>query len=151
MECPLLLHKRCGLSPEIKSSNQDAIAIKECRRLSLPFHLSLSMDIMALHKGRYAMPIVKPCVWIGAFSISRLSTSRGVPITTGYCWRTQDWLQNGPEKHDLESPQSVNSSHWGVRQQYPTVFDTTTRLLSFCRFDPLFLYQNASRYHNPIS
>ncbi len=26
----------------------------------LPFHLSPSMDIMGAHKGRYAMPIVKP-------------------------------------------------------------------------------------------
>ena len=45
-----------------------------------------------------------------------------VQNTTGYCWRTQDRLQNGPEKHDLDSPKSVNSSRLGIRQQYPTVF-----------------------------
>ncbi len=38
-----------------------------------------------------------------------------------------------------------------IRQQYPTVFDTTTTLLSFCRFSPFFLYQNASRYQHSIS
>ncbi len=59
--------------------------------------------------GRYAMPIVKPCEWLGAFSISRYPDLAAVPQTTGYCWRTQDRLQNRPGKHDLDSPQSVNS------------------------------------------
>ena len=42
MGCPLLLRKRCGLSPETKSSNQDSIANNERKLLpplsSFPFY-----------------------------------------------------------------------------------------------------------------
>jgi len=41
-----------------------------------------------------------------------------------YGWRIKDWLQNGPEKHDLDSPKSVNSSLSGFANSIGNPFRT---------------------------
>ena len=83
---------------------------------------SAGADLAALEALQAATPMLN-----AAENHSVATWAGAVPITTGYCWRTQDRLQNGPGKHDLESPRNVNSSLWGVRQQYPTVFGTLLR------------------------